>query len=282
MMRRFILLKPLGLFPRPFPRCHPPPPFLDFCNSSAPAGSKPSAEGRPPSPGRSHRGAQLGHSSSGAPPLPVPARSSPHTASWWAGGNHKMRNLKKPGLDRRARLQAASWGLQLRAEGAIRLGLGKEEVKAGTPTPTHFARVSNFFRPFSKNQFTGTGPGSRVPPAKAAVHGADSKSPPRRGQQPCTRLRPWMSAWPPSFLWSLLHPEGWTMRKSFPFSSFLPGVCKSRECAKGEGLCSGPPLCQLPPPVVAGVVTAPWAPLAEASVYLNSYSSLGHSLRWSF
>lgn len=69
------------------------------------------------------------------------------------------------------------------------------------------------------------------------------------------------------------------MRKSFPFSSFLPGVCKSRECAKGEGLCSGPPLCQLPPPVVAGVVTAPWAPLAEASVYLNSYSSLGHSLR---
>lgn len=66
-----------------------------------------------------------------------------------------MWNLKKPGLDRKARLQAASWGLQLRAEGAIRLGLGKEKVKAGTPTPSHFARVSNFFCPFSKNQFTG-------------------------------------------------------------------------------------------------------------------------------
>lgn len=81
MVRRFILLKPLGLLPRPFPRCHTPPPSLDFYNSSAPAGSKPYAEG-PPTLARSKspQGAAL-HRSTEAPPLPVPARSSPRTAS---------------------------------------------------------------------------------------------------------------------------------------------------------------------------------------------------------
>lgn len=124
-----------------------------------------------------------------------------------AGGNHElypvsqagpgMWNLKKPGLDRRAGLQAASWGLQLRAESAIRLGLGKEKVKAGTPhpTPTPFSGgVSNFLCPFSKNQFSGRAPVAGSGPEEAAVRGADSKSPPRHGQQPCTGLRPWLSA----------------------------------------------------------------------------------------
>lgn len=75
--------------------------------------------------------------------------------------------------DRRARNQAASGSHRLKAEGEIRLGRGKEKVKAGAPpTPTPFARVSNFLCLFTKNQFSGPGGGGVGP--VAAVRGADS------------------------------------------------------------------------------------------------------------
>lgn len=81
-----------------------------------------------------------------------------------------MCNLKKLGLDRRARF---SGSLQLKAEGEIRLGRGKEKVKAGALDPHPFRLSLEFPLPFhQKNQFSRPG-GGGVAPA-AAVRGADS------------------------------------------------------------------------------------------------------------
>jgi hypothetical protein len=72
-MRGSILWKALGRSPST--SAHPaatPPPVRDFCSSPAPARSE-SPKGRPPSPrSKSPPGGTAWHSSSRAPPLPVP------------------------------------------------------------------------------------------------------------------------------------------------------------------------------------------------------------------
>ena len=69
-----------------------------------------------------------------------------------------MCNLSKLGLDRSAGQQEASGGFQLKAEGEIRLGRGKEKVKAGAPNPPRLSpesRISSALSP--KINFPGLG-----------------------------------------------------------------------------------------------------------------------------
>lgn len=181
-----------------------------------------------------------------------------------------MQTLEKPSRS------GSFWGPQSETGSEVKPKLGKEEVKAAA-TPSLLLGLGSP-QPFPQKSIR-RGSHQRG----AALSAVLTPGPHHSSLRP----RPSSPLRKTAILWSLPDPRGRTMETDFPSSSSSSRVCVgSRQWTTWEGALwwDGARVRACPPPPAGGrgVNGSLSFPSWGQRVYLYSYSSPGHNLRWSF